>query len=291
MLRTLPWAALALAAGLATAHAAPPLQHALTHGVFKADAEATPETAIHPLEPAQKLDALKDATFRITGRDAADGLSYPVYAEPGSRTAAKLEGLGDGAFLASLDLTGAGVSDLIYTSKDLPGWKVLTNGTRLPQPEQAFIAGLFVKGARVQDAIPADNRAFTVDNNLLAAVGDFMGNGTEQLAYTYPGQNQIWVVGAHGVMTMKADLTGFEPAAAGDRNHWLFAYHANRKGQRTRLAYYRTGADHLVRLTPKGMEFVQDKVPLKGHWTRLNQAELDWPQPARAQGEKEPAAK
>ena len=121
-----------------------------------------------------------------------------------------------------------------------------------------------------------------MDQDFLAAVGDFLGNGTEQLAFTRPGHNQVWIVGAQGVLAMKADLKGIETSAAGARSHWLFPYRASRKGQRTRLAYYRLGADHLLRLVPKGMEFIQERVPLKGHWERLNQAVLDWPQPAPA---------
>ena len=91
-------------------------------------------------------------------------------------------------------------------------------------------------------------------------------------------------MGLHGVTTVKADLKAIEPAPAGTaRSHWLFPYKASRKGQRTRLAYYRQGSDHLIKLEPKGMEFVAHKVPLKGNWDRLCQASLAWPKDAPAQ--------
>lgn len=294
----------ALAAGLCTAHAATPFKHSLVHGVFKPAADkpapdAAGAVAVHPLQPLQRLDAMPDkATFRIVGQETAESMTFPVLAAPGVPGAADLADIGEEGetFMAPLDLAGAGVSDLIYARKDAAGWKVLTNGARLPKPMQGFVAGYFEKGSdsRKCEVIPADTHELTVDQDLLAATGDFLGNGTEQLAYTRPGQHQIWIVGAHGVTTMKADLKGIEPTPAGERIHWLFPYKATRKVQRTRLAYYRAGSSQILRLVPKGMEFVQEKVPLKGNWERLNQAVVDWPHPVSAAPKmegKEPAAK
>lgn len=298
MRRQLPWAALALAAGLTTAQAEEPLQYGLVHGVFRAEAETAGKDAIHPLEPAQKLEALENGhTFRIgrTGPMAGEAFTFPVFAGPDAKEPAAPAGLtAEGTFIAAVDLTGSGVSDLVYGGKATGAWKVLTNGSRLPKPVQGFVAGYFEQGADSPrtDAIPSDTRDFAKDQDLLAAVGDFLGNGKEQLAFTRPGETQIWIVGAHGVLAMKADLKGVEATSAGAKNHWLFSYKANRKGQRTRLAYYRAGADHLTRLVPKGMEFAQEQVPLKGHWERLNQAVMDWPQaPAKAPEGKTAAAK
>lgn len=284
MLRQLPWAALALASGLAAAQAAEPLQYALAHGQFKPETEAPGKDAIHPLEPSQKLEALQNGnTFQVafTGTKAGERMAFPILKDPGAKEPMAPAGLAEeGTFIAAVDLTGSGVSDLVYGGKATGGWKVLTNGARLPNPVQGFVAGFFEAGAGAArtDTIPADTRDVTLDQDLLAAVGDFLGNGTEQLAYTRPGQTQMWVVGAHGVVTLKADLKGIEATSGAAKSHWLFPYKASRKGQRTRLAYYRLGADHLARLVPKGMEFIQEQAPLKGHWERLNQAVLDWPQ-------------
>ncbi|BDU71626.1 hypothetical protein [Mesoterricola silvestris] len=272
----------ALAAGLCTAHAAPPPTHALLHGVFKPAPDSQGEGAIHPLPPLQRIEAMDKGALRIVAQDSAEGMAFPMLAAPGGGEPADLGGLGEGDFMVPLDMTGTGVSDLIHARRGAPGWKVLTNAARLPKPAQGFVAGHFEKGAETArcELIPADTSDLAVDQNLLAATGDFLGNGTEQLAYTRPGQHQMWIVGAHGATTMKADLKGIEPAAEGPRCHWLFPFKANRRGQRTRLAYYRAGSDHLIRLVPKGMEFVQERVPLKGHWERLNQAVVDWPRPA-----------
>ncbi len=282
------WTAAVLAAGLSTAHAEDTLKHCLVHGVFKAEAEAQGEGAIHPLDPSQKLAAYANRNvFRIVSRDTGEGFEFPVLAGADTDKLADLkEFQGDEAtFLAPVDLTGTGVSDLIFARKGMGCWKVLSNGTRLPKAVPAFVAGFYEKGSTSlrTETIPADTGNLDVDGNFLAAVGDFLGNGTEQLAYTRPGHNQIWVVGIGGVIALKADLTGIEAASTTDRAHWLFPYKATRKGQRTRLAYYRKGADHLLRLVPKGMEYVQEKVPLKGNWERLSQTVMDWPQPAAGQ--------
>jgi hypothetical protein len=175
------------------------------------------------------------------------------------------------------------VSDLIYARKDWGGWKVLSNGTRLPKPFQGFVAGMCApdQDSARAETIPADTRDMVVDNDLLAVVGDFLGNGTEQLAYTRPGWTQMWVVGSHGVTQMAVDTAGIEPNGPGPRVHWLFPFKSAGKGvHHTRIAYYRMGADQLVTFAPRGMAFKRGQAALKGNWERLNQNMLDWPQKA-----------
>jgi len=291
MSRTLIGASLVLAAGLSTAYALEPLEYSLVHGVFRPAPDTVGEGAIHPLEPLQKVEGIQNGnTFRIKvlggvlGGGPAETVAYPVFTNASGKELANLVDFKPGSttFLAALDLTGTGVSDIIYSNKDLSGWKILSNGARLPKPLAGFCEGFYAKGADHPDTllIPADNHELTVDQDLLAVVGDFLGNGTEQLAYTRPGQRQMWVVGAHGVLTMQAELTGLAPALPGVKTHWLFPFKANKQGQHTRIAYYRLGADRLIRLVPKGMVFTQEQVPLKGNWERLNQAVLDWPKAA-----------
>jgi hypothetical protein len=276
-----------LAVATCSAVHADPLKHSLLDGVFKPGADSLGEGAVHPLPPSQKLQALESRTFRVLGCDDADRartMAFPVVARAEGGELADLKALEgeEPAFIAPVDLTGTGASDLLYATRSMSGWGVLSNGARLPKPVQGFVAGYYPKDAAAPrtDLIPADNRDLAIDQDLLAASGDFLGNGTEQLAYTRPGYTTLFIVGAHGVTTMKADLSRVQSTPAGERSHWLFPYRSNRKGQRTRLAYYRLGADHMIRLVPKGMEFVSERVPLKGHWERLNQNALDWPAPA-----------
>lgn len=283
MNRKTAWAALALASGLSLI--ADPLSSALPFGVFTPQ-EGTKKDIVLPLAPLQRLAALKDGKFRVEGPGSAFR-ELPVLAGIASKDAADLSALLDdgSTFVAAVDLTGSGLSDLIYAGQGYKGWHILSNGARLAQPVEGFVAERHASGGSAShaDTIPADNEQLKVDGDLLAAVGDFLGNGTEQLAWTRPGFRHVTIVGAHGVTTMSADLSELKEGGTQARSHWLFPFKANRKGQRTRLAYYRAGADHLVRLVPKGMAFTQEKVPLKANWERLNQAVLDWPVGAKAQ--------
>lgn len=278
---------LLLAAGLAApaAFAADPFLHACHSGLFKRS-DKDPKDL--PLPAVQKLEALADQNgFRIRDGRTGEQFVFQVFsAAPGAQPAA-LKALGgdiadDGSTLvAAVDLTGSGVSDLVYARKDWGGWKVLSNGGRMAKPFQGFVAGLCEKGqdSAKSELIPADTRDLAVDNDLLAVVGDFLGNGTEQLAYTRPGWSQIWVVGAHGVAQMAADLNGIAANGPGARVHWLFPFKA-KGAHRTRIAYYRMGSTELTTFAPRGMAFKRDQVPLKGNWERLNQNMLDWPQKA-----------
>jgi hypothetical protein len=234
-------------------------------------------------------------------RDARTGdrFVFQVYAgHPGEGSAAPRDVAedfpADGATMAAaVDLTGSGVSDLIYARKEWGGWRVLSNGTRLAKPFQGFAAGIYEPQATSARAetIPADTSELAVDNDLLAVVGDFLGNGTEQLAYTRPGWTQMWVVGRHGVLQMTVDLAGIQPNGPGPRQHWLFAFRNRAKGvHRTRIAYYRMGATQLITYSPRGMAFKRGLKPLKGNWERLSQGMLEWPRKAMEEAKAEPPA-
>jgi hypothetical protein len=280
---------LLVAAGLASAMpvAADPLQQACPSGLFR---RSEADAKDHPLPAVQKLEALVNRnSFKIRDQRNGDQFVFQVYgSHPGAGTAA-LKDLGedfpdDGStLLAAVDLTGSGVSDLVYARKDWGGWKVFSNGSRLARPFQGFVAGVYEKdkdSAR-SETIPADTRDMVVDNDLLAVVGDFLGNGTEQLAYTRPGWSQMVVVGSHGVTQMAVDLAGIEANGPGARVHWLFPFRNKVKGvHHTRIAYYRLGREELVTFAPRGMAFKREQIPLKGNWEKLSQNTLDWPQKA-----------
>jgi hypothetical protein len=279
---------LLLAAGIASsfAFAADPFLHACHSGLFKRSDKEAKEV---PLPPVQKLEALAGKnSFKICDTRTGEPFVFQVFcAAPGAQPAS-LKDLGDdiaedgSTLVAAVDLTGSGVSDLIYARKGWAGWKVLSNGGRLPRPFEGFIAGLCDKGQDTakSELIPAETQDLEVDNDLLAVVGDFLGNGTEQLAYTRPGWSQVWVVGAHGVVQMAADLGGLQANGPGARVHWLFPFKS--KGARTRIAYYRMGCKELATFAPKGMTFKRDQAPLKGNWEKLSQNMLDWPREAHS---------
>lgn len=276
-----------LAAGLASssALAGDPLQHACHSGLFQ---RSDKDPKDHPLPPFQKLEAMvNNNSFKICDIRSGDRFIFQVFAGLPGPGAPVLRDLGediadDGATLvAPVDLTGSGVSDLVYARKGWSGWKVLSNGTRLPKPFPGFTTGFYAKGqdSAKSDLIPADTSELVVDNDLLAVVGDFLGNGTEQLAYTRPGATQVWVVGAHGVTQMAADLKGIEANGPGARVHWLFPFRS-KGAQHTKVAYYRMGCTQLDTFAPRGMTFKRDQAPLKGNWEKLCQNELSWPQDA-----------
>jgi hypothetical protein len=288
-LRTLGFT-LSCAGALATLPAAAdPLANAYHSGLFRR-AEADPKT--HPLPPHQRLEAVAGADgLRIRDHHGDRFVFQALSSHP---TAAGVEPKDlsgdfpeDGAtFAVPVDLTGSGVSDLIYARQGGGGFQVLSNGTRLPHPFQGFVAGFCPKDQDVPKGGPiaVDTSELKVDHDLLAVTGDFLGNGTEQVAYTRPGWNQMWVVGAHGAVQLSIDLQGIQPNGPGPRVHWLFPF-APTGAHHTRIAYYRMGCNELVCFRPGGMTFKRDQAPLKGNWEKLQQSVLEWPQPAPAQAE------
>ena len=284
-----------VAAGMVSVclQAAGPLQNGYMAGLFK---RIDGDGKDRPLPPVQKLEQL-DATGSFVIRDLRNGeqFTFQVLAAPpgsgaqSSQTVQPRKDLAeafpaDGATLVvPVDLTGSGVSDLLYARKDWGGWRVLSNGSRLATPFPGFLDGFYDKGSGTarRDLIPADTHDLVVDDDLLAAVGDFLGNGTEQLAYTRPGWTQLWVVGAHGVVSMTADFTAIPAGGPGPRRHWLFPF-KSKGAHHTRLAYYRMGSSELTTYSPRGMGFKQARIPLKGNWEKLSQSVLDWPQAAPA---------
>jgi len=271
---------LALAAGLASAFtlAAKPLDNACPGGLFKRS-ESDPKDQ-RPLPRVQNLEDLANHnTFKVVDTRDQQAFDMPVYQHCPVGPGASLLDLSqdlpeDGKTLvAPVDLTGSGVSDLIYARKDWGGWKVLSNGARLDKPFQGFAAGLYEKGQESPrfDQISCSTHDMEVDHDLLAAVGDFLGTGAEQLAYTRPGWSQVWVVGASGAVQLAADLTGIEGNGPGSRVHWLLAFKSGKGGAKhTRLAYYRLGADQLVTFTPQGMSFKRGTASLDDNWHNLN---------------------
>jgi hypothetical protein len=271
---------LALAAGLASAFAfaAEPLDNAYLGGLFKRS-ESDPKEQ-RPLPRVQNLEGLVNRnTFKVVDARTQEAFDMPVYQHfpvgPGVALQDLTQDLPDDGktLVAPVDLTGSGVSDLVYARKDWGGWKVLSNGNRLDKPFQGFVTGLYEMGqdSPKADLIPASTHELDVDNDLLAAVGDFLGNGTEQLAYTRPGWSQVWIVGAGGVVQMNVDLKGIESNGPGSRMHWLLAFKSGKGGARhTRLAYYRLGADQLVTFAPQGMTFKRGAASLDDNWHNLN---------------------
>jgi len=208
-----------VAAGMLSAclQAAGPLQNGYMAGLFK---RVDGDSRDRPLPPVQKLEQMA-APHGFVIRDLRNGeqFTFQVLAAPPGSGAPSSQAVqaqkdlaeafpADGATLVvPVDLTGSGVSDLLYARKDWGGWRVFSNGGRLPAPFPGFLDGFYDKGSGTarRELIPADTHDLVVDDDLLAAVGDFLGNGTEQLAYTRPGWTQLWVVGAHGVVNMAAD--------------------------------------------------------------------------------------
>jgi hypothetical protein len=266
--------------------AAGPLDNACLGGLFKR-AESDPKD--HPLPPVQKLEQLVEKnSFKIVDTRNQERFAMPVYkAHPAAGNPVLMDMSAelpdDGKTLVvPVDLTGSGVSDLLYSRKDWGGWKVLSNGARLPRPFQGFMAGLVEPGKESASlaAIPVSTHDIAVDTDLLAVVGDFLGTGSEQLAYTRPGWTYFWVVGCAGAVQMSADLTGIVNNGSGVQVHWMFPFKQAKGVKHTRIAYYRLGNSELATFAPQGMGFKRDQAPLKGNWEKLSQNVLDWPREA-----------
>ena len=177
--------------------------------------------------------------------------------------------------IVPVDLAGRGVSDLLIGRHGWGGWLVYTNGQRLAKPFDGFVQGFMPKNSEAIQGttLDMDLSDLEVDNNLLLAVGDFLGNGSEQVAYFRPGWDAIQVVGAQGKVRFEADLRGIPVDPAGDRQHYLFAFKGGQPGERTRLAYHRHGVPRLLVFTSDGTRFQRSEQDTLSSWNLLNQCQ------------------
>ena len=200
---------------------------------------------------------------------------YPHYPPSAGVQATAINGIeNDGNnCIIPIDLTGRGVSDIMIGRPGWGGWLIYTNGQHLSKPFDGFVEGFYPKDSETSQGptLSMDLSDLQVDNNLLTAVGDFLGNGTEQLAYFRPGWNAIQVVGAHGKVSFEADLRGIPVDQAGARQQYLFAFKNDKPGERTRLAYHRKGAPKLLVYTSDGTRFQRSEADTTSNWNLLNQ--------------------
>ena len=248
-------------------------------GLLRLTPDQAGDREARPLPARFSATARKDwGAFMVKNLLTNETFNMPVYPHyppaPGVQPAllASLENDGRNV-IAPVDLTGRGVSDLLLGRKDWGGWRVYTNGQALSRPFDGFVEGFCEGGGEEtlkSQLLAMDLSDLEVDQNLMTAAGDFLGNGTEQLAYFRPGWGAIQVIGAHGKVAIEADLGGIPADREGDRQNFLFAF-KGRAGERTRLAYHRRGGDKLLVFTSDGHRFtrtVEDARPL---WNQLNQ--------------------
>ena len=248
-------------------------------GLLRRGAGQASETVTHPLPAKDMVTARKDwGHFQVTNITTNETFNLPIFphypVEAGVQQAQLSTVENDGkTLIAPVDLTGRGLSDLLIGRQGWGGFRVYTNGQSLPKPFDGFVEGLYPKEeATVKTKILAMDLAdLQVDNNLLVTVGDFLGNGTEQLAYFRPGWSAIQVVGSHGKVAMEADLRGIPADKEGDRLHFLFAFKDTKPGERTRLAYHRHGVPKLLVFTSDGQRFTRTEEDAKTNWNLLNQ--------------------
>ena len=272
----------ALVAACALALAAPAAladEGAACAGLLRLKECKATEAHAYPL-PATFMASTRKAwgAFKVTNITTNETFTmniyphYPVAAGAEPTPIANIEN--DGAnYIVPIDLTGRGVSDIMVSREGWGGWYVYTNGQCLPKAFDGFVAGFLPKGSETVTAatLNMDLSDLQVDNNLLGVVGDFLGNGTEQLAYFRPEWDAIQVVGAHGKARFPADLRGIKGDKAGDRQHWLFAFKSDKPGGRTKFAYHRRGVPKMLVFTSDGKGFHRSEVDTKEQWNLLNQ--------------------
>ena len=234
---------------------------------------------IHPLPAQDRVTARKDwGQFKVTRLTTNETFNltvfphYPVEAGVQPALLSSLENDGK-TFIAPVDLTGRGLSDLVIGRQGWGGLRVYTNGQAMPSPFDGFVEGFYPKGEATLNTklLAMDLSDLQVDNNLLATSGDFLGNGTEQVAYFRPGWSAVQVVGAHGKVTMEADLRGIPADKDGDRMHFLFAFKGTKPGERTKFAYHRHGVGKLLVFTCDGQRFTRSEEDAMANWNLLNQ--------------------
>lgn len=274
---TSAFAAACLIGGLsAYAHAEQP---SAACGLFKISKDESKDTHILPL-PAL-FSAVTDKNWdnflvkNMTTNETFKMPVYPHYPVASGVQPVPIQALGDDqlTYIVPVDLMGRGASDIMLARESWSGWQVYTNGARLSKPFDGFVEGMFSKDKEefTSKTLVADAADLRVDNNLLGAVGDFLGNGTEQLAYFRPGWDQIRIVGAHGKSLMDADLKGIPEDLKGARINFLFAFKGTKPGERTRLAFHRSGWTKLLVFTSDGARFSRSELPTKENWNLLNQ--------------------
>jgi hypothetical protein len=268
----------AAAVSLAAPHASADETSAMG-GLLRAPQTQAEAAPTYPLPAKFTATTRKDWTHfavkDVTTNETFNMQVYPHYpvaegVQPSPLTCVENDGK---TFIVPIDLTGRGVADLIIGRQQWSGWRVYTNGQRLAKPFDGFVEGFLPKGAEAVQGplLPMDLTELRVDNNLLGAVGDFLGNGTEQLAYFRPGWENILVVGAHGLKAMPADLRGIPVDKDGERLHFLFPYRSDKPGERTRLAYHRHGVPRMLMFTFEADKVTRTEVEAKDHWNLLNQ--------------------
>jgi len=251
-------------------------------GLLRLTPDQAADKEARPLPARHQATARKDwGAFQVKNMLTNETFNMPVFphypVSPGVQPAllATLENDGNNV-IAPVDLTGRGVSDLLLGRKDWGGWRVYTNGQALSKPFDGFVEGFYPKPAEgavetlQNQLLPMDLSDLEVDRNLMTAAGDFLGNGTEQLAYFRPGWGAIQVIGAHGKVAIEADLRGIPVDTSGDRQHWVFAF-KGKPGERTRLAYHRRGVPKLLVFTSDGHRFTRTEEDTAGQWNLLNQ--------------------
>ena len=248
-------------------------------GLLRRDATQPSAGVAHPLPARDMVTTRSDwGHFMVTNLTTNETFNMPLFphypVSPGVQPVPLSTIENDGkTFIAPADLTGRGLSDLLIGRQGWGGFRVYTNGQALPRTFDGFVVGLYAKedaGLKTQ-ILPMDLSDLEVDNNLLATVGDFLGNGTEQVAYFRPGWSAIQVAGTHGKVAMEADLRGIPTDTPGERMHFLFAFRNDKPGERTRLAYHRRGVGKLLVFTCDGQRFTRSEVDTRSHWNLLNQ--------------------
>ena len=249
-------------------------------GLLRREASQASAPMALPLPAKDMITARKDwGHFMVTNVTTNETFNMPIFphypVEAGVQQAQLSTLENDGkTLIAPVDLTGRGLSDIIIGRQGWGGFRVYTNGQALPKPMDAFVEGLYPKGEEptvTTKILAMDLSDLQVDNNLLTTVGDFLGNGTEQVAYFRPGWSAIQVVGAHGKVAMEADLRGIPADKDGDRLHFLFAFKDTKPGERTKLAYHRRGVPKMLVFTSDGQRFTRTEEDAKTHWNLLNQ--------------------
>jgi hypothetical protein len=248
-------------------------------GLLKVTDASEKESKVHPLPAKFMITTRKDwGAFSVTNITTNETFSMPIFPHYPVQEGVQpvlLNSIENDyrTYIVPIDLTGRGLSDIIIGREKWGGWRVFTNGQALSKPFNGFVEGFFPKGQETVQSqlLNMDLTDLVVDNNLLGAVGDFLGNGTEQLAYFRPGWDAFWVVGAHGKVRFEADLRGIPTDKEGDRLHFLFPFKGDKPGERTRIAYHRKGVPRMLVFTSDGARFQRSEVDAKANWNLLNQ--------------------